>query len=89
VELYFLTCGIIAWFDNIESEINPRSSKSHKYDIFKFVLKIMESSSRIEIEKFNGHNFELWKLKIEDFLIDREQWVAFHLGTIPIGMSRE
>jgi hypothetical protein len=32
----------------------------------------MASSSRIEIEKFNGKNFELWKLKIEDILIDRE-----------------
>jgi hypothetical protein len=34
----------------------------------------MASSSRIEIEKFNGQNFELWKLKIEDLLVDREQW---------------
>jgi hypothetical protein len=30
----------------------------------------MESSSRIEIEKLNGHNFELQKLKIEDLLVD-------------------
>jgi hypothetical protein len=37
----------------------------------------MESNSRIEIEKFNGQNFELWKLKIEDLLVDREQWVVF------------
>jgi hypothetical protein len=25
---------------------------------------------RIESEKFNGQNFELWKLKIEDLLVD-------------------
>jgi len=57
---------------NIEFEINPRSSKSHKLEIFEVVLEIMEISSRIEIEKFNGQNFELWKLKIEDLLVYRE-----------------
>ena len=30
------------------------------------------SSSRVEIEKFNGHNFELWKIKMEDLLVDKE-----------------
>jgi hypothetical protein len=30
----------------------------------------MVSTSRLEMEKFNGTNFELWKLKMEDFLID-------------------
>jgi hypothetical protein len=54
------------------------------------VLERMASSSRIEIEKFNGQNFELWKLKIEDLLVDREQWEAVVcLGTILTGMSRE
>jgi hypothetical protein len=47
------------------------------------------SSSRIEIEKINGQNFELWMLKIEYLLVDREQWDTFCLGTIPIGMPRE
>jgi len=46
----------------------------------------MESSSRIEIEKFNGQYFEIWKLKIEDPLVDREQWVELCLGTILTGM---
>ena len=32
----------------------------------------MVSSSRVEIDKFNGQNFELWKLKIEDLLVDKE-----------------
>jgi hypothetical protein len=33
----------------------------------------MASSSSIEIEKFNDKNFELWKLKMEDLLVDKEQ----------------
>jgi hypothetical protein len=41
----------------------------------------MERSSRIEIEKFNGKNFELWKLKMEDHLVDKEQWIIVDLGT--------
>jgi hypothetical protein len=49
----------------------------------------MESSSRIEIEKFNGHNFELWKLKMEDLLVDQEQWVVVSPRTIPTSMSKE
>jgi hypothetical protein len=42
----------------------------------------MTSNSRIEIEKFNGHNFELWKLKIEYLLVDREQWETVCPSTI-------
>jgi hypothetical protein len=34
----------------------------------------MVSSSKVEIEKFNGLNFELWKLKMKDILVDKEQW---------------
>ena len=41
----------------------------------------MSNTSRIEIEKFNGQNFELWKLKMEDLLVDQEQWVVVELGT--------
>jgi hypothetical protein len=47
----------------------------------------MESSSRIEIEKFNSKNFELWKLKMEDLLVDKEQWIHVDLGTQPTGMQ--
>ena len=32
----------------------------------------MASNSRVEIEKFNGQNFELWKLKMEDLLVDKK-----------------
>ena len=34
----------------------------------------MASSGKIEIEKFNGQSFELWKLKMEDLLVDKDQW---------------
>jgi hypothetical protein len=41
----------------------------------------MASYSRIKIEKFNGKNFELWKLKMEDLLVDKEKWIVVDLGT--------
>ena len=47
----------------------------------------MVSSSRVEIEKFNGHNFELWKLKMEDILVDKEEWATVDPGTKPTTMS--
>jgi hypothetical protein len=43
----------------------------------------MARSSKMEIEKFNGKNFELWKLKMEDLLVDRDQWIAVDPGTAP------
>jgi hypothetical protein len=49
----------------------------------------MENNSRIEIEKFNGQNFELWKLKIGDLLVDHEKLIAMNFDTIPTGMSKE
>jgi hypothetical protein len=49
----------------------------------------MANSSKIGIEKFNGHNFELWKLKMEDLLIDKEQRVTVDPGTAPMSMSVE
>jgi hypothetical protein len=47
----------------------------------------MEISYRIEIEKFNGKKFELWKLKMEDLLVDKEQWITVDPGTQPTGMQ--
>jgi hypothetical protein len=41
----------------------------------------------MEIEKFNGKIFELWKLKMEYLLVDIDQWIAVDLGTAPIGTS--
>ena len=49
----------------------------------------MASNSRVEIEKFNGQNFELWKLKMENLLVDKEQWVAMDPCTKSIAMSKE
>eukprot|EP00253_Pinus_taeda_P034832 PITA_34832 len=40
----------------------------------------MASSGKIEIEKLNGQSFELWKLKMEDLLVDKDQWIAVDLG---------
>jgi hypothetical protein len=45
----------------------------------------MASNSKMEIEKFNGKSFELWKLKMEDLLVERDQWIAVDPGTTPTG----
>jgi hypothetical protein len=45
----------------------------------------MERSFRIEIEKFNGKIFKLWKLKMEDLIVDKEQWIIVHHSTQPTG----
>jgi hypothetical protein len=49
----------------------------------------MVRSSKIKINKFNGKSFELWKLKMEDLLVDRDQWVMVDLGTAPTWMSTD
>jgi hypothetical protein len=49
----------------------------------------MASNSKMEIEKFNGKRFELWKLNMEDLLVERDQWIAIDLGTTPIGTSTD
>eukprot|EP00253_Pinus_taeda_P026289 PITA_26289 len=46
----------------------------------------MVSSGKIEIKKFNGQSFELWKLKMEDLLVDKYQWVAVDPGTKQTGV---
>jgi hypothetical protein len=47
----------------------------------------MVVSSRIEIDKFNGKNFELWKLKLEDLLVEKEQWITVDTGTPPTSIE--
>ena len=47
------------------------------------------SSGKIEIEKFNGHSFEFWKLNMEDLLVDKYQWIAVDRDTIPMAMLDE
>ena len=49
----------------------------------------MVSSGKIEIEKFNGHSFELWKLKMEDLMVDKDEWIAVDPGKKPTGVSDE
>jgi hypothetical protein len=49
----------------------------------------MASNLKMEIEKFNGKSFELWKLKMEDLLVDRYQWIAVDPGTAPTGTSAD
>eukprot|EP00253_Pinus_taeda_P002925 PITA_02925 len=49
----------------------------------------MASSGKIEIEKFNGQSFELWKLKMEDLFVDKDQWIAVDPGTKPTGVIDE
>ena len=49
--------------------------------------KKIASSGKIDIEKFNGKSFELWKLKMEDLLVDKDQWIVVDLGTKPKEMS--
>eukprot|EP00253_Pinus_taeda_P001977 PITA_01977 len=40
----------------------------------------MASSGKIGIKKFNGQLFELWKLKMEDMLVDKDQWITVDPG---------
>jgi hypothetical protein len=47
----------------------------------------MEDNSKMEIEKFNGKFFELWKLNMEYLLVDKDQWIVVYLGTAPTGTS--
>lgn len=41
----------------------------------------------MEVEKFNGTNFELWKLKMEDMLEDCDPWEAASLDVRPAAIS--
>jgi len=49
----------------------------------------MASNLKMEIEKFNGKSFELWKLKMEDLLVERDQWIAVDPSTEPTGTSAD
>jgi hypothetical protein len=49
----------------------------------------MVSNSKMEIEKFNGKSFELWKLKMEYLLVDKYQWITMDLGTAPARTSAD
>ena len=49
----------------------------------------MASNSKMEIEKFNGKSFEMWKLNMEDLLVDRDQWITVDPGTAHTGTSAD
>jgi hypothetical protein len=49
----------------------------------------MASNLKMETEKFNGQSFELWKLKMEDLLVYKDQWIVVDPGTAPIGTSAD
>jgi hypothetical protein len=49
----------------------------------------MASNSKMEIKNFNGKIFELWKLKMEDLLVDRDQWIVIDPGMAPTGTSAD
>ena len=49
----------------------------------------MASNLKLEIEKFNGKFFELWKLKMEDLLVEKYQWIAVDPGTTPTRTSTD
>jgi hypothetical protein len=49
----------------------------------------MEINSKMEFEKFNGKCFELWKLNMEDLLVDKDQWIVVDPGIAPIGTSAD
>jgi hypothetical protein len=51
--------------------------------------KKWQASSKMEIEKFNGKSFELWKLKMEYLLVDRDQWIVVDPGTAPTRTSTD
>ena len=36
-----------------------------------------------------GQSFEFWKLKMEDLLVDKDQWIMVDLGTKPTKMLDE
>jgi hypothetical protein len=54
-----------------------------------FQVKRNGEQFKMEIEKFNGKSFELWKLKMEDLLVDKDQWIVVDPGTAPTGTSTD
>jgi hypothetical protein len=45
---------------------------SGRYVVLIFQVKRNGEQFKMKIEKFNGNFFELWKLKMEDLLVDRD-----------------
>jgi hypothetical protein len=43
-------------------------------DLVVGIFQMACSLGRIEVDKFFGNNFEMWKLKMKDLLIDQDLW---------------
>ena len=48
----------------------------------------MAGTRRVEIKKFNGMNFELWKLKVQDILVKCDMWGVVSKKNL-LGMRQE
>ena len=46
-------------------------------------MKIKGEKFKNRDKKFNGQIFELWKLKMEDLLVDKDEWIKVDPGTAP------
>lgn len=51
------------------------------------VVKKMVINSNIETKKFNEKNFKLWNPKMEDLLLEKDQWITMDPGSTPTRMS--
>jgi hypothetical protein len=52
------------------------------------VASIIASTSHLDIENFNDTRYELWKLKMEEFLEERNQWLAIKKDKKPDDVSQ-
>ena len=55
------------------------------------ILAVKEDGKRRKdrYQELNGQSFEIWKLKMEDLLVDKDQWIMIDPGTKPMAMSDE
>ena len=35
---------------------------------------VMEDEGKMRVDRFNGHNFKLWKLQMEEYLYQKDLW---------------
>lgn len=49
----------------------------------------MASTSHQDIDKFNEMDYEMWKLKMEDLLEERDQWLLVSQETKPLTIVDE
>lgn len=45
--------------------------------------------TKFEIEKFDGSNFNLWKMKVEDLLVQNDQALALKIASDPTNITDE